>query len=295
MSDAFNNPTPQFGTAEYTGTPGNDHCQFCDLPVFGTYYRINDAMACPACADKMRGEMARDTHAAFMRALLYGIGAAIVGLILYATFAIVTGIIIGYVSLAVGWMVGKAIMKGSNGVGGRRYQITAVVLTYAAVSMAAIPIWIHYAGKRREMQQQQAQARRARPPQTTQQQQQQLAAEQRQLESEFGQQPQKPGPKPSQPQATAPEPNGVEQPPQREPDAAAQPARPRMNRSEALVRLALLGLASPIVEVWEDPTSFGGWIGLIILFVGIRFAAKITAGRPQEVYGPFENSSQPSP
>ena len=36
----------------------------------------------------------------------------------------------------------KAIMKGTNGIGGRRYQIAAVALTYAAVSLSAIPIGI---------------------------------------------------------------------------------------------------------------------------------------------------------
>lgn len=158
MADSFNNPPPQFGTAEYIGKPGNDHCQFCQQPIAGGYYRINQSMACGSCAEKMRGELAKDTHAAYARALAYGMGAAIAGLILYATFAIVTGIVIGYVSLAVGWMVGKAMIKGSNGVGGRRYQITAVLLTYAAVSMAAIPIWIHYAGEHKQhSQQQQAQ------------------------------------------------------------------------------------------------------------------------------------------
>ncbi|HEX3093336.1 MAG TPA: hypothetical protein VHW72_11970 [Candidatus Angelobacter sp.] len=63
-------------------------------------------------------------------------------MIFYAGFTIVTGIYIGYVSLAVGWLVGKAIMLGSKGIGGRRYQIAAVILTYAAVSIAAVPIWI---------------------------------------------------------------------------------------------------------------------------------------------------------
>jgi hypothetical protein len=62
----------------------------------------------------------------------------------YAGFTILTGIYIGYVSLAVGWLVGKAIMLGSKGIGGRRYQIAAVILTYAAVSLAAIPIAISY-------------------------------------------------------------------------------------------------------------------------------------------------------
>jgi hypothetical protein len=41
---------------------------------------------------------------------------------------------------------------GSGGVGGRRYQITAVLLTYLAVSMSAVPIAIY------QMRQHQAQA-----------------------------------------------------------------------------------------------------------------------------------------
>ena len=140
MSDAtLNNPTPQFGTAEYAGSPSTDHCQYCHQPVPDTYYRINDSTACAACAENARGELARDTHSAYVRGLLFGIGAAILGMILYATFAITTGIIIGYVSLAVGWLVGTAVIKGSGGVGGRRYQITAALLTYAAVSMSAVP------------------------------------------------------------------------------------------------------------------------------------------------------------
>jgi len=68
----------------------------------------------------------------------------VAGLALYAGFTILTGIEIGYVSVAVGWLVGKAIRIGSGGIGGRRYQIAALLLTYAAVSMASIPILIHY-------------------------------------------------------------------------------------------------------------------------------------------------------
>jgi hypothetical protein len=78
---------------------------------------------------------------------LYGIGGAIVGLILYSTFGIVTGLVIGYLSLAVGYIVGKAINMGSRGLGGRRYQIAAVILTYAAVSLSAIPTAISQARK----------------------------------------------------------------------------------------------------------------------------------------------------
>jgi hypothetical protein len=147
MSDSFSNPTPQFGTAEYAPKPASNVCQFCQQPLSGAYYRVNAAMACAGCAERMRGEIEKDKHAAYVRALTYGIGAAVVGLIGYALIAILLqGWVISYMSIGVGWLVGTAMMKGSNGVGGRRYQIAAALLTYAAVSMAAIPIWIHFAG-----------------------------------------------------------------------------------------------------------------------------------------------------
>jgi hypothetical protein len=249
VSDAtLNNPTPQFGTAEYLGSEGNEHCQFCHQPLPQSYFRINDAMACPSCAEKGRAELGKDTHAVYMRGLAFGIGAAIVGMILYATFAITTGIIIGYISLAVGWMVGKAIIRGSKGVGGRRYQITAALLTYSAVSMAAVPIWIHYAGKQQNHQQQ-------------------GAAEQRQLQAESGQ-------------------SG---------NPASENVQPKPGLAEVLARMVLIGIASPLVEFWEAGPSLSWGIGLIILFVGIRIAWRITAGRTLEIYGPYNNSPQLTP
>jgi len=239
MTDtSFNQPTPQFGTAEYLGKPGGDHCQFCHQLIGGKYYRANGAMACPGCAEKMRGELAKDTHSAFVRAVVFGIGAAVLGMILYATFAIVTGIVIGYAALAVGWIIGKAMITGSNGVGGRRYQIIAVLLTYAAVSTAAIPIWIHYAGEHRHAEQKQT----AQPQGDT------LAGRD---------------------------------------DTASSGG----NVASALGILLMLGLASPFIEVFQgNPLS--GFIGLVILFVGMRFAWRFTAGKPLEIFGPFENTPQ---
>jgi hypothetical protein len=240
MTDsALHHPSPQFGTAEYVGTPGSDHCQFCHQPIAGNYFRANGAMACPACAEKMRGELARDTHAAFVRSIIFGVGAAVLGMILYATFAVVSGLVIGYAALAVGWLVGKAMNKGSNGVGGRRYQIVAVLLTYAAVSTAAIPVWIHFAGKREHSQRQQT------------------------------------GQSADDSRSTR----------QNEPTA-----KPRPNMLSALGVLVLLGLASPFLEFSSNPT--GALIGLVILFVGMRFAWQMTGAKPLEIFGPFENSPQ---
>jgi hypothetical protein len=147
--------TPQFNTAEYAGQPGTDRCHYCQRTIGTRYYRVNNRMACPACTEQAALAVPQQGHAAFMRALLFGAGAAIAGLALYATVEIVTGWIIAYVSLAVGWMVGKAMMAGSKGAGGRRYQIAAVLLTYAAVSMAIIPVILSRAVEHRKARHQQ--------------------------------------------------------------------------------------------------------------------------------------------
>ena len=140
MSDI--NTTPQFGTAEYAGTPSGDRCLACKQPITARYYRVNGNMACASCTDRLQRELPQDSHANYVRGLLCGVGAAIAGMMLYAGFTIVTGIYIGYVAVAVGWLIGKAIMLGSKGFGGKRYQIAAVLLTYAAISIAAVPIMV---------------------------------------------------------------------------------------------------------------------------------------------------------
>jgi hypothetical protein len=82
----------------------------------------------------------RDSHSFFVRGVLFGIGGALLGLAIYAAVAIATGFVLGLVSLAVGYIIARAILMGSGGRTGRRYQIVAALLTYAAVSLAAIPI-----------------------------------------------------------------------------------------------------------------------------------------------------------
>jgi len=251
MSDALGNPTPQFGTAEYAGVAGTEHCQFCRQPLGRRYYRVNSAMACAACGERAQHELPKDTHTLFTRGLIFGIGGAILGLIIYAVFAITTGLMIGYVSLAVGYIVGRAIKMGSKGAGGRKYQIAAVTLTYAAVSLAAVPIYISFYAKNRKTQ----------PPAQIQQQ-----------------------PADAQQASDAEQTSGVEH------AQAPQPSRgQRMGVGSALLQLTFVGLASPFLELAGDP--FHGLIGLVILFVGIRIAWKIAAGTETQIYGPFENAA----
>ena len=286
MSPNLTSTTPQFSTAEYATTSGSDRCKSCNQTLGSQYYTVNGVAACSYCTDQLKLRLPQDTHQNFVRGLIYGIGGAIVGLILYAAFGILTGLVIGYVSLAVGYIVGKAMMKGSQGIGGRRYQIAAVALTYAAVSMAAIPMAIsQYVKQEKEKKQQLVQhaapprinPQSSIPPAST--------AEQSSGSTAAGD--------PSAPSAGSDTSSSItltEAPPET-PKSSSAPGKPKMSFGAAVGMLALLGLASPFLEM-QNPVQ--GIIGLIILLVGIRIAWRITAERKIDILGPFKTSSQPA-
>ena len=74
--------------------------------------------------------------------------AAVAGSIGYALFSL-TGIMVGIVAIGIAWLIAKAMMTASGGVGGRAYQIAAVLLTYFACSLGELlrPVWtLHHEG-----------------------------------------------------------------------------------------------------------------------------------------------------
>jgi hypothetical protein len=223
---------PQFARAEYSEGAGNPTCKSCGQPISGAYYQVNGAVTCANCAGQLKNQIPTGSHAALARGVLFGIGGAVLGLALYVAVALTTGLIIGFVSLAVGYIVGKAVVMGSGGLGGRRYQIAAVLLTYMAVSLAAVPIAISQHVKQRSAQQH-AQV-----------------------------------------------------------SGSAVANAPKMSPAKAVATLTLLGLASPFLSL-ADPAH--GVIGLIILFVGIRIAWKIAAGRPVQILGPLNEPAAATP
>jgi hypothetical protein len=248
MQEPNPSKTPQFETAEYPAKPGTDQCKLCGQSIAGKYYRINGGMSCPSCAEKVARERPTDSHAAFVRAVLFGVGGALAGLIVYAVFGIITGLMIGYIALAVGFLVGKAMMAGSKGLGGRRYQIVALVLTYAAVALGEMSIGVY-----------------------------QLLKQEKSTQAKV--------------QQAAPDPQAAHQDPaqvQRDSPQQPEPAQKSQVRFAAAIgQLLLYGLASPFLEL-QDGVS--GVIGLVILFVGLRIAWKLTAGGLKlEIEGPFNN------
>jgi hypothetical protein len=245
---------PSIRLAEYKNT-GADVCVGCNKPLSGSYYRLNGKLACDACVQRVKMRSPRDSHAAFVRAILFGIGGAILGLIIYSAFAILTGIVIGYVALAVGWLVATAMKKGSQGVSGRRHQIAAVALTYAAVSLSAIPIGISFYLKEKKPV-----AHATAAPKSS------ASTSPDPADPSSSSSPLSGGPK----SADSPQP-------------VAKPAV-----GAIIASMLFAGLASPFLEL---QSGVSGILGLVILFVGIRIAWKITSAPPLEILGPFQASA----
>ncbi len=79
----------------------------------------------------------RRAMAAFPLALVYGVLAAIAGSIGYALVGL-TGFMVSIVTIGIGYIVAKAMMTATRGVGGQPYQIAAVVLTYFSATMGDV-------------------------------------------------------------------------------------------------------------------------------------------------------------
>jgi hypothetical protein len=227
-------------------------CEFCRALVPGTYYRLDIHLACVACGEKVR----RERNAAFVRAITFGVAAAIAGFAMYATIEMATGWLASAVSLVVGVMVGKAMMAGSGGCGERRYQVTAALLTYAAFAMATVPVSMVYAAKPTIDQRAQVSSNRGVATQT------------------------------NSNVATITPMRGASTAVHLTRSASGL-GRPQRLRLAVIVGMQLLaGLASPFLVLTHH--SYQTFLMLVVLLIGMRIAWKTARGKQQPVlYGPF--------
>ncbi|NRD53382.1 hypothetical protein D7Y15_11310 [Corallococcus sp. AB030] len=129
----------QFDRAEFTEAPSAPKCSVCQRAIKSVYYDLNTRLLCPACREDVEAAMTGGSKAKrFLTASVFGFGAAIAGALLYWGVGL-TGYNIGLIAIAVGWMVGTAVFKGSESRGGWVYQVLAVGLTYFAVAASLAP------------------------------------------------------------------------------------------------------------------------------------------------------------
>jgi LSD1 subclass zinc finger protein len=142
-------PTPpnalQFDIAESAATSNATRaemaCKGCGSTIAGAYYQVNRSVICERCRAVLQHPPgSRVTRA--LRAAGFGLAAAIAGSVLYFAVRAITGFEFGLVAIAVGFMVGTAVRRGSGGRGGWAYQTLAIALTYLAIVSTYVPLLI---------------------------------------------------------------------------------------------------------------------------------------------------------
>ncbi len=136
------------GATEADASPEGVACKVCGRTLTDEYFDVNGQSVCGACRDELTrlAETPRGWRV-LARALAFGIGAAILGAVVYYAVIAITEFEIGIVAIAIGFMVGYGIRLGTGGRGGRRFQIMAVVLTYWAVGLAYTPLLLRAAAQ----------------------------------------------------------------------------------------------------------------------------------------------------
>lgn len=127
-------------TAAGTTAP---HCVMCAKTLDLEYHEMNGQTLCGECRLQVEAQYrASKSPATMTKALLFALGAALLGAIIYWGFMKITHIELGLMAIAVGWLVGQAIRKATAGWGGRRYQVLAVACTYAAITFSYVPFYL---------------------------------------------------------------------------------------------------------------------------------------------------------
>ena len=136
----------QFQTAEFAGRK----CTICSSGIGKAYYQIQGRDACAACAQaRLTSQNAIDSGGKMVKALLWGGGAAVLGSAAFAAVALM-GFKLAILSIGIGWLVGTAIKKGTEGHTSRKYQVIAVVMTYLAIATSYIPVVIVQLSKKHQ-------------------------------------------------------------------------------------------------------------------------------------------------
>jgi len=133
-------PSLQFDRAEFTTTPASSvTCASCNQNIIQSYYEAGGRTICSSCREAIASASESGGVARFLRALAVGFGAAIVGSIVWWGVRKVTGYEIGLISIGIGIGVGRAVRWGGRNRGGWRYQLLAVLLTYASIAGNYMP------------------------------------------------------------------------------------------------------------------------------------------------------------
>lgn len=130
----------QFERAEFTEGSSGPVCCTCKQPATPEYHQCNGRIFCVNCRHQIEAsiQQMRD-QGNLPGAFLFGLGAAALGAAIFYAVSAITGYEFGLIAVVVGWLVGKAVRKGSRTAGGLQFQILAMLLTYISIVSTYVP------------------------------------------------------------------------------------------------------------------------------------------------------------
>jgi hypothetical protein len=130
----------QFSRAEPAQGQATLACASCNRPIADSYFEVNGQVVCASCRSILEDQWQKGGSVGrFGKAFALGLLAMIACSILWYAVLKLTDAQWGILAIVVGFVVGGAVRKGSNGRGGWRYQTLAILLTYTAIVSSYVP------------------------------------------------------------------------------------------------------------------------------------------------------------
>jgi hypothetical protein len=134
-------PTPLASPVAAPARPSANaiQCAGCGQAIDGTYYAVADKVICPTCRERLTQTPSGNKVSRLLKATFMGIGAGLLGAVIWFAIRRLANVELGLIAILVGFLVGKAVRLGSGNLGGRGYQVLAVVITYCCIAANYMP------------------------------------------------------------------------------------------------------------------------------------------------------------
>lgn len=122
-----------------TGVP----CASCKGPLGDSYWRWQQHIVCARCREGIAARLAdSQSNKRLAKAVAAGGATALACGIAYAVFVSATHMQFALATIGIAFVIARVVRKASGGIGGTRFQIVAVALTYLSATMGYVPgIW----------------------------------------------------------------------------------------------------------------------------------------------------------
>jgi len=127
----------QFDKAEPARPSESLLCAGCRKPLVDSFYLAGPQKICVTCRDQVQAQLDGGPKGPRVaKAILIGLFISVVGGSLWAFITSKTeGSFSGLLAILLGYLVGIGVRKGSEGRGGRGFQVLAVLLTYLGLAI----------------------------------------------------------------------------------------------------------------------------------------------------------------